>query len=204
MGLPMTSNSVPVSTKRILDQEALSNAALALGVQLKVFLAGPYIETSGKPPRIGEKNKAKRLRFNLFRRLTDHGWIVTLGEYKELINASAPILGSRNDAANSELIHAKKHANAIIMLPSSPGSFLELGAFSLYEDVCSKMIIIVDKKHEKDNANYFNTGPLTGARNKGALVHFIDYDDQISCWKEIDKFLESQASRVKERIYLSK
>lgn len=201
--LGVTVNKPPARTLMMLDQEALQNAATAAGLQLKVFLAGPYIETTGRKPGRGEKNKAKRLRYALYHMLTDFGWIVTMGEYQKLVDAAADILGARNNAAIAELIHARNSTDAIIMLPSSPGSFLELGAFALYEDVCKKMLIVVDKKHEKDDVNYFNSGPIPEALKRGAQVVFIEYDDHDTCWTYIREFIVHQSHRVAENKLLA-
>ncbi|MCB1342179.1 MAG: hypothetical protein KDK24_14140 [Pseudooceanicola sp.] len=199
----MTVNKPPARTLMILDQEAFQNAATAAGLQFKVFLAGPYIETTGKKPGRGEKNKAKRLRFALYHRLSELSWVVTMGEYKNLISAANPLLGPRNNAASAELLHAKNSADAIVMLPSSPGSFLELGAFSLHSDVCRKMLIIIDKKHQADDPNYLNTGPIPAAQLKGALALFIDYDDHDMCWESVEKFVVDQGHRVAENKLLA-
>ncbi|SHH99104.1 hypothetical protein [Marivita hallyeonensis] len=199
----MTANKPPARTLMMLDQEAFQNAATAAGLQFKVFLAGPYIESTGKKPGRGAKNKAKRLRYALYHRLSDFGWVVTMGEYKNLINAANPLLGARNNAASAELLHAKHSTDAIVMLPSSPGSFLELGAFSLHADVCLKMLIIIDKKHEADDPNYLNTGPIPAAQKKGAKVAFIDYDDHDQCWAIVEEFVIDQGHRVAENKLLA-
>ncbi|WP_433760935.1 hypothetical protein [Brucella anthropi] len=199
----MTANKIPPRTLMMLDQEAFQNAATAAGLQFKVFLAGPYIESTGKKPGRGENNKAKRLRYALYHRLLNINWVVTMGEYKNLIEAANPLLGSRNNAASAELLHAKRSTDAVVMLPSSPGSFLELGAFSLYEDVCSKMLIIIDKKHESDQPNYLNTGPIPAAKTRGAKVIFIDYDDHEMCWASVEEFVVHQGHRVAENKLLA-
>ena len=199
----MTANKPPNRTMRMLDQETFQNAAIAAGFQFKVFLAGPYIETTGRKPRQGAINKAKRLRFDLYHRLDEFGWVVTMGEYQNLVEAANPLLGSRNNAASAELLHAKNSTNAIVMLPSSPGSFLELGAFAMYEVVCQKMLIIIDIKHKDDEPNYLNTGPIPAATKKGARVEFIDYDDHDSCWNAVEIFVSDQGNRAAENKMLA-
>lgn len=199
----MSANKPPNQTQMMLNEEYFLNAAAAAGLVLKVFLAGPYIETTGKKPGRGAINKAKRLRLNLYNKLTDFNWVVTLGEYQDLVDAAKPALGSRINSASAELIHAKKSAHAIVMLPSSPGSFLELGAFALHADVCRKMLIVIDKKHENDDPNYLNTGPIPSAKKKGAKVLFIDYDDHDACWKNVEDFVEDLGSLAAEDKLLS-
>jgi hypothetical protein len=190
-------------TMRALDEETYKNAAAAAGLAFKVFLAGPYIETTGKKPGHGAKNKAKRLRYGLHAYLSEIGWTVTMGEYEKLIDAAQPLLGGRTTAANAEIIHAKTHADAVVMLPCSPGSFLELGAFAIYAEVCSKMLILVDKIYENDPPNYLNSGPLRSAQDKGAKIIYADYGDTADCWNIVKDFVVDQGNRVAERKMLA-
>lgn len=192
----MTVNAAPANAIRALDEERFNNAAQASGMQRKVFLAGPFINIH-RSPRKSAKNAAALLRFNLFQKLNQQGWIVTLGEYKELVFATHEILGDNNNSALAEIKHAKStQLDAVVMLPSSPGSFLELGAFASMKAICEKMIIIIDAKYEKD-VNYMNTGPIRLANYFGAEVHFIDYNNFEECWSMTHSFLlQRQSSRL--------
>lgn len=200
----MNPNKLPIRTGMMLDQEAFQNAALAAGMQFKVFLAGPYIESTGKKPGRGKNNKAKRLRYELFLRLSEIGWVVTMGEYPRLVEATNALLGSRNNAASAELIHAKESADAIVMLPSSPGSFLELGAFALYEKVCKKMLIVIDKIYQDDDPNYLNSGPIPAAEKNGAKIIYVEYDDHSACWGPVKDFITEQGQRAAETRLLAR
>lgn len=190
----MSGNPLSTSTARVLDQEKFRNAALAAGLQRVVFLAGPYIET-GKPPRKNTKNTAAVLRYRLFHALEAEGWIVTLGEYERLVEASNPLLGDHNNSALAEISHARStETDAIVMLPSSPGSFLELGAFSNIEDICTKMLIIVDAKY-RDHKNYMNSGPIKAAMDNHADVQFIDYSKFEDCWSAVERHVVARARK---------
>lgn len=189
----MSQNSPPPHTARILDQERFQNAALASGLNRIAFLAGPYIEIE-KSPKKSKKNIASILRYKLYHKLSDEGWIVTLGEYQKLIDATEPLVGTSNNAALAEVSHAKsKDLDAVVMLPSSPGSFLELGAFSSLQVICQKMIIIIDAQFEHDK-NYMNSGPVKLAENFGAEIHYCDYSDINCCWLLIEKFITLKLS----------
>lgn len=113
-----------------------------------------------------------------------------MGEYDKLVSATHALLGKRNTASSSEIIHARQHADAVVMLPSSPGSFLELGAFALYPDICSKMLIIVDKKHELDLPNYLKLGPLISSQHNGAKLLYLDYGSTADCWAVVKEFVD--------------
>lgn len=190
----MSGNSPPPATAKQLEQERFYNAALSSGLQRKAFLAGPFIEIDKKPRR-AKKNRASLLRYDLYHRLSDDGWVVTLGEYTGLIDAAQPLLGQHNNAAAAEINHAKsKKLDAIIMLPSSPGSFLELGAFAAIKEICQKMIVIVDAQYKND-VNYMNSGPVKLAKSFGAQIKFADYENHGAIWSLVEPF-------VRERVHL--
>jgi hypothetical protein len=187
----MSANSPSPSTARVLEQELFRNAMVASGLQRVAFLAGPYIETE-KGPRKAKKNIASRLRFDLYHKLIDEGWTVTLGEYQALVDATKPLAGDHNNAALAEVHHAKsKELDAVVMLPSSPGSFLELGAFSSIETICQKMVIVVDLQYET-HLNYMNEGPVKLAKSFGAQVEFCDYSDLNACWVIVKTYITNR------------
>lgn len=190
----MTGNIPPQAVERLLEEELLRNAQRASGLERVAFLAGPFI-TIDKAPRKNSRNTAAVLRHFLLHKLTKAGWQVTLGEYEKLIGATAPLLGDQNNAALAEFDHAKSgRTDAIVMLPSSPGSFLELGSFCHNEDICRKMLVIVDAQYEK-HKNYMNTGPIIEAEENGAKIEFIDYADKDLCWISVEPFVTARARR---------
>jgi len=194
----VTGNLAPPLTNTILDQEKFRNAAQAAGLSRVVFLAGPYIKTT-QSPRKNAKNKAAVLRHKLYHALDAEGWIVTLGEYQKLIDSTETLLGNQNNAALAEISHARStETDAIIMLPSSPGSFLEFGAFSHIETICMKMIIIIDAQY-RQHTNYMNSGPVKAAKDNRADVHFIDYSDFDSCWNVVEQFVMNLANKKAAR-----
>ncbi len=192
----------PVKVTRKLDEERFLLAAEAKRVELTVFLAGPYIELSKRPKKY-KKHIAARLRYHLHEAINGFGHVVTLGEYKKLHEAHEELLGDMNDAAFAEIGHSRNTADAIVMLPSSPGSFSELGAFALYNDICGKMLVIIDKQYE-EHENYMNMGPVIGAKNKGAKVVFIDYENHQNCQASVESFLERCMYQKASKMYLPK
>lgn len=190
----MTVNIPPLGVERLLEEELLRNAQRASGLERVAFLAGPFI-TTNKTPRKNSRNTAAVLRHFLFHELAKAGWYVTLGEYEKLIEATAPLLGDQNNAALAEISHAKSsRTDAIVMLPSSPGSFLELGSFCHDGDICRKMLVIVDAQYQA-HQNYMNTGPLIEAEANGAKVEFINYSDKEYCWSSVESFVTARARR---------
>ena len=52
-------NKLPTRTLMALNQEAFQNAATAAGLHFKAFLAGPYIESTGKKARPRRKEQSQ-------------------------------------------------------------------------------------------------------------------------------------------------
>jgi hypothetical protein len=73
--------------------------------------------------------------------------------------------------------------DAILLIPESPGSFAELGAFANDERLRKKLICIVDKNYKKDKS-FINQGPLKLVRQ--ANKHGIIYVDTNEIKKKID------------------
>jgi len=95
--------------------------------------------------------------------------------------------------------------DAVVLIPESPGSFTELGAFANDEKLRGKLICIIDKKHKKDKS-FINQGPLKLVKktNKNAIV----YIDQNNLSKEINKLvfalrkLKKTSSKLSDKITL--
>lgn len=95
--------------------------------------------------------------------------------------------------------------DAVVLIPESPGSFAELGAFAINEKLRNKLICIVDEKYEKDKS-FINKGPLKLVKNtnKQALI-FIDTNEVA---KEIPKLntalrkIKKMSSKISDKITL--
>ncbi|WP_351124062.1 retron St85 family effector protein [Shewanella sp. T24-MNA-CIBAN-0130] len=88
------------------------------------------------------------------------------------------LLALENILANS--------VDAIILLPESPGSFAELGAFSSNPNLVDKIICISNQKF-KNKRSFLNYGPnrLIKASSTGKVFH-LDYD-RLDCPKQSTK-----------------
>lgn len=62
--------------------------------------------------------------------------------------------------------------DAVIMIPESPGSFTELGAFASNEKLRAKLVCVVDEKYKKTKS-FINQGPLKLVKqaNKTNIVY---------------------------------
>lgn len=95
--------------------------------------------------------------------------------------------------------------DALVLIPESPGSFAELGAFANDEKLRNKLICIIDKKFKKDKS-FINQGPLKLVRkaNKHGLI-FIDPEDIADGVEKLSaslKKMKKSSSKVSSKITL--
>lgn len=164
-----------------------------------VFLAGPFIrpqEPISHPDN--KKTIATKLRYHLYNWLTDYDFEVYLGEDERLRNGAQPHYGELNNASVYERHFIKHTSTAVILLPSSAGSFCELGDWVTSETVCRKMLVVIDKKHA-GRPNYINSGPAIFAKNNQAQIEYINYRRKSEVENTCRSFLERilARSRVK-------
>ncbi|WP_392552949.1 retron St85 family effector protein [Orbus wheelerorum] len=71
--------------------------------------------------------------------------------------------------------------DAIVIIPESPGSFAELGAFSNNPLLSNKMVVLSHNKYKK-NKSFINYGPLrlvkSSTKKTGKVIYFDDSDFQ--------------------------
>ena len=81
--------------------------------------------------------------------------------------------------------------DAVVIIPESPGSFAELGAFANDEKLRKKLICVVDKRYQKDKS-FINQGPLKLVKKENSFgLVFIDP-------KEIPTEVEKLVSALKK------
>jgi hypothetical protein len=95
--------------------------------------------------------------------------------------------------------------DAVVLIPESPGSFAELGAFANNEKLRSKLICIIDKKHKK-NKSFINQGPLKLVKkaNKYGLI-FIDPKEIVKAVAKLNTSLrkmKKNSSKISDKITL--
>lgn len=178
---------------RRLSADTLRQAAKATEIDQFIFLAGPYIEPDTEPA--AGSSESTFLRYHLFHRLQGDDLDVSLGEYKKLIDAHKDVLGSKNNAAVAELNHARETATAIVIILDSPGSFAEIGTFCIYKEVCEKMLIISDVRHQA-STGYLNQGPISMAASFGAKIQYVDFRDVDECYNHVAEFIEDVRQKL--------
>jgi hypothetical protein len=181
--------------RRRIDGDKFRRAAQTVELDFIVFLAGPFIEPDDEAK--SNYSSAAMLRFRLFHLLSAAGYEISLGEYRELIESYKGELGEHHNSAVAELDHAQQSASLVVMIPDSPGSFAEIGAFSIKGDICEKMIILSDVNHQT-STGYLNTGPVACAKSLGSEVLYIDFNNVAACFDAVKAF----SDRVKSKMLL--
>ncbi|MDD4215049.1 MAG: retron St85 family effector protein [Bacteroidales bacterium] len=161
--------------------------------KITVFLCGADISLTDK------------IRYNLAKELTTfrYSYLYDL-IYPEDIFEELLYSSHSNDLLTLENLLAES-VDAIVIIPESPGSFTELGAFANDENLRTKLICIVDKKYKK-NKSFINQGPLKLVKktNKNGLL-FIDPNE---IEKEVDRLntvlkkMKKGSGRVGDKITL--
>lgn len=181
---------------------AARDSAMRASEEYCVFLAGPFIQVD--EPATHKDNAASgasKLRYFLYHELTALGFSVYLGEDVELRTVGEKHYGSFGNAVVHERHYITHHVDATIVLPSSPGSFCEIGDWAWVKPICEDMIIIIDKRYEGKN-NYINDGIVKLASNNHAKIEYISYRKKSEVLESVKKFLEMIAQKMRmEKLY---
>lgn len=91
-------------------------------------------------------------------------------------------------------------ADLIVIIPSSAGSYAELGYFAFQDDFCPKMIILCDSSHQQQQS-YIRLGPLKAAEAARAKIEFIDYSLLDTAWGVVKNEVEIiRGQRIMQRL----
>jgi hypothetical protein len=161
-----------------------------------VFVFGPYLEprTEVKKPDFAPDDPAaliehaKYLRYLTASKLEADGFTVHFGETEKVKALWQDRIASLIDLANIEIQHAHHECGAVVVFPSSVGSFCELSLFAAVKPLAEKTIAIVHKKHEKDES-FFRRGLLRVLRQESGTYEFEDYANHDLCVRAAHEFV---------------
>jgi replication-associated recombination protein RarA len=134
-----------------------------------VFVAGPAFPDQNID---GTPNSPPELRKWLCGKLHSREDVgLVFGEHREVIDYAKS--ATYRTLADAELILAKS-CDLIVIIPASPGSCAEIGAWSGIKKLCKRILILADKKFSA-TPSYLRDGPFKLAVNLGADLHWVDY-----------------------------
>lgn len=166
------------------------------------FVAGPFID-----PDLSEDqdpnniDKAHRLRHFLNKGLLERGVTTYLGEDRLLRTVGQQHYAENGNAVLHERHYILKHLDGVIILPSSPGSFCELGDWASDQATSSKTLILIDIEHQ-GRTNYINDGVVKSATMNGAKVEYLDYQNKEEALNACMDFVQFVITKRRgERLY---
>ncbi|MFL1906780.1 retron St85 family effector protein [Plesiomonas shigelloides] len=86
----------------------------------------------------------------------------------------------------------------IVLIPESPGSFAELGAFSSDRLLANKMVVLRLNKFKSDKS-FINHGPIRLVREHGGTIAEIPNDFDITNLSHVEQVLQPIRDKLKKR-----
>ncbi|MDP9422709.1 MAG: hypothetical protein M3Q19_07740 [Pseudomonadota bacterium] len=161
---------------------------------MSVFVAGPFVSLEWSPDELDGASPGARLRLKILEIVQhlEHKFI--LGEHRGVEEITGEHIPSQASIALSEL-QLVNGADAIIIIPDSPGSFAELGSWAMREDLCSKALVLGNSLYE-NVFSYVSHGVFPMARHSNARIEWIDYEDHEIAAETISDFLSVIQDRI--------
>ena len=157
-------------------------------IHISVLVFGPDVN-SNKP------NGSSLLRKHIMHKCKEFG-ILVRAEHEGFDQAFVEKLGPTRNLCQMENV-AALHADALVIIPDSPGSFIELGMFSQTKKICSKTLILFHELYEdpKRQLSFVFQGSRKAYKSGKASISFIDYKSKDSAWDIVYEFLHDIRAR---------
>lgn len=159
------------------------------GIVTRIFLCGSALPENSNQTAFDIRTHLKQKIEEKFGRNCE----VRMGEHQEAINAYNAAVESRTNLASYELSLAA-FTDIVIIFPDSPGSFAELGMFSVAEHIARKMVIFIRTKF-KESKSFVMYGPVALAEKNNARVIPIDYSDLETIWNHVSEAIRDRRQR---------
>lgn len=170
-------------------------AAEKTAQRLKVFVAGPLIEKGWTAEDWAKQKASSRLRLSIKNHIEAQGHEVILGEHRGVMEMAGKTIPSTPSAVVAETFLAARSCHCIVIIPDSPGSFCELGAWAHHKDVAAKMLILGHKEYE-NQVSYVNPSVFALASTFGAIIRWVDYADFDTVRSDLESFIDVYQQRA--------
>ena len=166
--------------KRELDKFRSYVESQSEKVTVNVFLCGSALDSSKTVEEQAATDVRVHLYVNLVRDIA--GCNVFFGEHTELMKQyiKAITSGGKPGTTRKNLnlalfeLQLAAYVDLIVIFPSSPGSFAELGMFTVNADIGRKMLLIQKPEH-KGRISFINRGPVALAQERSSKILYLDY-----------------------------
>ena len=161
-------------------------------IKICVFLLGPGDS---------DDSNGKSLRKYLEKKCDEFG-VVVKGEHKELIRIFNERTEGLLDLCILEDWFAREYANAVLIIPYSAGSLVEMGMFTWKDEICRKTMLILSEEFPEEEESFISKGTSMHYRSKGATVTSVDYRKKGKIWEEVWNFLLKYKAEKFEKVLL--
>ena len=162
--------------------------------KFRIFLFGPSLKADQivAEPRFDDSliDHARFLRYFVAKVLRDAGWLVDFGEDPQMLEMWAKLRGPI-DQGKMEYDHAFAACGAIVVLPSSPGSFCEMGLFASSKDISRKTLAVVHAEY-KDAQSFFRQGLVRVFQSRSGRCAYETYKNKEAVLAAIREFIEDR------------
>lgn len=179
---------------RPIELGVLEVAKRKAASQLNVFIAGPYVERGWSQERLAEASSSARLRLALIDRVLGREHSAILGEHRGVAEVTGDNIPSTANVVLSEL-QLVESADAIVIIPDSPGSFCELGSWVMRDDFPPKTLILGNGEYQ-NIFGYVGNGVFSMAEDMNARVEWVDYNDI----EAVDLIVGDFLSRIQDKL----
>ena len=186
---------MPLTTKEFLAVFETAQHQEWDKTKISIMVFGP--NTEGK--KIGSS-----LRKYIIEKCNEYG-VVIRTEHEDFTDIHREILGSGRSLCTMELTVAR-HVDAIVMIPDSEGSLVELGMFAPYREFHEKTLILYRDKYSSPAAqlSFVYLGPTLAYKASNAPIEFLDYRRKELAWQKVKAFLHNKRADKYERSNLKK
>jgi hypothetical protein len=184
MPSPPGSNSLAV--------EDLALARKRIATTIKVFVGGPCIAREWTWKDWRTKSASARLRSRVHRYLESRGHTSVLGEHQAVAQMAEDNFESGSVVITETFI--SQQCDCVILIPDSPGSFCELGAWAALQGVSEKMLLLMDEQF-RQQTSYINPHVVSLATLFQSRVEWINYSKWSQVKPKVDAFLRTYEDR---------
>lgn len=176
---------------------------------LERVLENAWVHVFVMGPSPTPESDASRLRRAIIEKCREYGY-TALMEHGEIIASVRSRAGTYADLAFIEEVHAAT-VHVLVFLPSSPGSFAELGFFAglawgmkkggddaSATAIINKSVILLDEAQvplPADNGDlvrgFVADGPALMLEDLGAKVFYVPYGDIEKAWRHVQRRVEA-------------
>jgi len=169
---------------------AIADAIDTSDTKISILVLGPNLD--GDEP-------GSDLRRHIIQKCKDEQFTTVLAEYQQMQELFSKLWGPVYDLCKMELWLAcgkdKRGRNiidGIVIIPSSAGSFIELGMFVFKEKIHKKMLVLFNKDHEDTMTDSFigRGARMAFDNGRNAITKLMDYQDLDGSWSEVSEFLK--------------